>query len=200
VDDNLTTFYRLADTCADARAKSATPQRLKKRVAGDGTAMFKEAMLAVQQHHFLPKASLAGFLRDDGTAVCKTQRWKTNELSLYKVVLLNVRRLKRLSIEYLPDLHKFEDICLNHQILQAEGGHTLKCQEYCFRASHSLHGGCRDSRNQRPTNERFTELSDLIPPARFRALPSGRQQLVSDLLEWVRGVERQSTNKNAARP
>jgi len=199
VDDYLTTFYRLVYLRAVVRSKSAWAERLKQRVAVEGKPMFKDAMLAVQRHHFLPRATLAGFLRDDGTAVCKKLDWKTDELSLYKVVLLNIRGLKRLNIEYLPDLQKFEDICLNHEVLQALGGRTLKCQLFCFRAAHSRHGGCGDSRDQRATNDRFTQVSDLIHPARFESLPKDRQQVVLELLEWVRGVERQSIHKSAAR-
>eukprot|EP00913_Durusdinium_trenchii_P025059 g23523.t1 len=45
------------------------PKRMKHRVANG--LMFQEALLAVQRHHFIGRAAVAGFLRDDGTAVCK---------------------------------------------------------------------------------------------------------------------------------
>merc|ERR1719265_2361696 len=98
--------------------------------------MFRDALVKVQGHSSLAKVAVAGFLRDDDTAVCKRLEWKTNELSLYKIVLLNLGTLKALGVEYQPDLQMYEDICVTHEVLLKDGGRTLKCQNYCFRASH----------------------------------------------------------------
>ena len=79
-------------------------QRLKQRLAPAGRPMFWAAMLTVQRHNLLPRMAVAGYLRDDGTAVCKKLEWKVDELALYKVVLLNLNTLWRLGVEYQQDL------------------------------------------------------------------------------------------------
>jgi len=142
--------------------------------------------MAVQQHAMLPKIAVAGFLRDDGTAVCKKRDWKANEMSLYKVVLLNLQELKKLDVEYQQNLKMYEDICLTHEVLRA-GGHTLKCQCFCYRASHASKGGCDDQRVSR--KESGTHLNDLMAASAFERLTSMQQSAVIELLDWVRGKE-----------
>jgi len=127
---------------------------------------------------------VAGFLRDDGTAVCKRMEWKTDELALYKVVLLNLGLARKLGAEYQPDLKMYEDICLNHEVLRA-GGHTLKCQSFCFRASHVKAGGCSEQRVHRVG----TRMEDLMAPEALTKLPQARQEAVSNLLKWAQSKE-----------
>ncbi|CAK9068042.1 unnamed protein product [Durusdinium trenchii] len=186
VDDTLTMFYRLAlmekfVSCGRLRR----PKRMKHRVANG--LMFQEALLAVQRHHFIGRAAVAGFLRDDGTAVCKRNDWKLDELALYKVVLLDLRELWRLNVEYTPQLQMYEDICLNHDVL-SKGGRTLKCQCYGFRAVHAKKGGCLQQRNGRERSGQ-TRLKDLVKKSEFAKMNKDRQKVVKELLQWVRDKE-----------
>jgi len=139
-----------------------------------------------------PRSAVAGFLRDDGTAVCKRLDWKANELSLYKVVLLNTPELRRLGVEYQRDLQMYEDICLNHEVLRHEG-RTLKCQRFCFRASHRKTGGCAEVQGVVKTRKGTgTELDDLVSPKAYRRLSSEAQQVMIELLGWIQAREEHS--------
>ena len=194
-DDGLSMFYRLSDL-----APSAPPgrgglglgsrsgiQRLKQRLAPAGKPMFWSAFLAVQRHNLLPCVAVAGFLRDDGTAVCKKLEWKVDELSLYKIVLLNLGKLRRLGVQYQQDLQMYEDICLNHEVLR-NGGRTLKCQSFCFRASHGRSGGCAEQRVHGRSGS-GTQMNDLIALSALKKLPTKRQEAVKELLHWVQSKE-----------
>ena len=184
-DDGLSMFYkltRIGDVGADT---SSGCHRLTKREVTDGKPMFWEAFLSVQRNPSLTHVAVAGFLRDDGTAVCKRLEWKSDVLSLYKIVLLNLGTLKSLGVEYAKDLQMYEDIFLTNEVLLKRGGHTLKCQKYCFRASHVKDGGCADQRVQRGG----VLLQNLIAPSALKKLPSARKQLVMDLLQWVQSSE-----------
>ena len=159
----------------------------KRRDLQEGQPLFVHALVAVQQHNWVKKAAVSGFLRDDGTAVCKRLDWKANELALYKIVLLNLTELKRLGVEYQQDLKMYEDICLNHDVLR-NGGKTLKCQCYCFRASHNKRGGCEEQRAHGSSGQ-FTQLHDLIAPQAYARLVRKQQVGIGELLEWVRDKE-----------
>ena len=189
-DDGLSMFYKLVWIDGNGADGSSGCQRLTKREAPEGKPMFKDAFLSVQANPILSQIAVAGFLRDDGTAVCKRLEWKTNELSLYKIVLLNLGTLNALGVEYQQDLQMYEDICLTHEVLLKDGGRTLKCQNYCFRASHVKLGGCADQRVQRGG----TLLRDLIAPLALKKLPSARQQVVRNLLQWVQSKESKFAN------
>ncbi|CAE7796379.1 unnamed protein product [Symbiodinium sp. CCMP2592] len=191
VDDTLTTFYRLAwmDNFRQC-GRLARPKRMKHRVASSEL-MFVEALLAVQRHPFIGRAAVAGFLRDDGTAVCKRAEWKLDELALYKVVLLDLNELRRLQVEYVPSLQMYEDICLNHDVL-SRGGRTLKCQCYGFRAVHAKMGGCLQQRaGHRDAGKTtgLTKLEDLVQPAAFAGMCHDRQKAIQELLRWVQDKE-----------
>lgn len=202
VDDYVCMFYRLVALSTAGQQQHRhegyeADKRLKKRVAAKGAPMFQEAMLAVQRHPSLPRVSVAGFLRDDGTAVCKRIEWKLDEMSLYKAVLLNLGKLRSLGVEYTPGLLKFEDVCLNHEVLSRydRGGRTLKCQSYCFRATQCKRGGCLEQRDARPSGDRRTMVSDLMSPAWFNKLPKERQQTIRDLVHWVNRREEECAVK-----
>lgn len=202
-DDTLTMMYRLdfmEISLEDSQGRFARPRRLKKRMVGDGP-IFWEAMLAVQKHPFLPRAGVAGFLRDDGTAVCKRNEWKQDELALYKIVLLNLMELSNLGVTYLPDLQMYEDICLNTDVL-SKGGRTLKCQCYGFRAVHPSKGGCLQQRRSKRSKPERTRLKDLVKKSSFKSLDKGRRDIVLQLLEWVRDKEQkfQTKTKSAQIP
>ena len=194
-DDGLSMFYRLSRLAPGAppgrgglgMGSRSGAQRLKQRLAPAGKPMFWAALLAVQRHNLLPRVAVAGFLRDDGTAVCKKLEWKVDELSLYKIVLLNLGRLRRLGVQYQQDLQMYEDICLNHEVLR-NGGSTLKCQSFCFRASHVRSGGCAEQRVQGRSGS-GTQMDDLIAPCAFKKLPTKRQEAVKELLQWVQSKE-----------
>lgn len=201
-DDFLTMFYRLVPLVPPKSqwhhfwAKMKT-QRRKQRTAVDGAPMFKEAMLSMQSHPFLERAAVCGFLRDDGTAVCKKLDWKKDEISMYKVVLLNIHQLANLGIEYIPDIKMYEDLCLNHQVLRkhADKGHTLKCQGFCFWATHATTGGCTEQRANRPQGNEKTVLDDICDADKFKQLPSNQQQTILELLEWIRTKEQTNASK-----
>jgi len=191
VDDSLTMFYRLAlMEKFRGTGRLARPRRMKYRAASSER-MFFEAMMAVQQHPFAARAAVAGFLRDDGTAVCKRNDWKKDELALYKVVLLDLHELWRLRVEYVQHLQMYEDICLNHDVL-SRGGHTLKCQSYGFRAVHAKKGGCLQQRSgQRVAGRKSgeTKLKDLVKKSAFREMNKDRQQAIRELWKWVKDKE-----------
>ncbi|CAJ1380597.1 unnamed protein product [Effrenium voratum] len=186
-DDTLTMFYRLAlmDKYVGC-GRLQRPKRMKHRVASKGQ-MFLEALLAIQRHPFSTRAAVAGFLRDDGTAVCKRNDWKLDEMALYKIVLLDLPELWRLGIEYMPQLRMYEDICLNHDVL-SKGGRTLKCQCYGFRAVHAKKGGCLEQRHGRHKSGQ-TRLKDLVKKSEFGSVAKDRQKAVRELLQWVRDKE-----------
>merc|ERR1712194_712137 len=201
-DDGLSMFYRLDKLGKSAREQvyiseaANGAQRLKERVAPEGLAMFREALLAVQKHAFVPRASVCGFLRDDGTAVCKKLEWKANELSLYKVVLLNLGELRRMQVEYQPYLQKYEDIALTHHVLRC-GGHTLKCQKFCYCAVVAGEGGCQE---QRQKNEAGTGLGDLMPASVYNKLPEEQKKIIKELHTWVQSKERLWKDKVTTNP
>jgi len=196
-DDGLSMFYSLQALGPQAEftfiSDKAGAQRVKARRAPEGTPMFREAFMAVQRHTFLPRAAVAGFLRDDGTAVCKKSDWKSDELSLCKIVLLNLAELRRLEVEYQQCLKMYEDICLTFQVLRA-GGHTLKCQGFCYWAAHRAHGGCAEQRRRR--GETGTQIEDLMAPAAFKRLPGTEQSAIRELFDWVRSKEQLSIAKS----
>jgi hypothetical protein len=184
-------FYKLThidDVCASA---SSGCHRFTKREVTDDKPMFWEAFMSVQRHPSLTRIAVAGFLRDDGTAVCKRLEWTADVLSLYKIVLLNLGTLKALGVEYMKDLRKHEDIFLTNEVLTTRGGRTLKCQKYCFRASHAKDGGCADQRVQ----GEMGLLQHFIAPSAFNKLPSARKQLVMDLLQWTQSNEQKFGNE-----
>lgn len=84
----------------------------------------------------------------------------------------------------------YEDICLTHQVLR-EGGHTLKCQSYCFWAAHSKKGGASDARGARDANG--TALSDVMAPMAFGRLEAGQREAINELLTWVKSHEKHNT-------
>ena len=196
-DDNLTMFYRLVglrELAASGFLRPRGAHRQKKREAAEGEPMFRKSMLAVQRHKLMPGVAVSGFLRDDGTAVCKRLDWKMDELSMYKIVLLNLGKLQRLEVECLPVLRLWEDIHLLHQVLRKPDhqGRTLKCQCFCFRASHSTSGGCVEQRHGKRSGSESTQLENLLPRDEFERLDNAKQEVVLEIVDWAQSKERQS--------
>eukprot|EP00971_Amphidinium_carterae_P146285 2899650-Amphidinium_carterae.3 len=109
---------------------------------------FKEAMLAVQAHPELDGIAVAGFLRDRGLSWQVRRDWSLDRtLQLQKVVLLNLRQLRKLGITYCRYLRKSEDLALCFQVAQSPGGHILKAHCYCYRALHLEQGGAAEVRH-----------------------------------------------------
>ena len=163
VDDSITSFYRLNPLSdrslqeEDERLQSrgiVVPATSLSKPAGRKSerrchgAMFAEAMLAVQQQASQGTCAICGFLRDDGTAPMKSAQWALDSTSVFKVVLLNLVELAKLQVEYLPQLHLFEDVCLNVQARNS-GGRILKCMSYCYWADNKTFGGCAEQRAQK---------------------------------------------------
>ena len=151
--------------------------------------MFWSAMLSVQNHSAWSRIAVSGFLRDDGTAVCKKTDWTEDVLAVYKVVLLNIGELQRLEVEYLQDVQRFEDICLTYQVLK-EGGRTLKRQAFAFRASMPKRGGCAEQRNTAHGTDRATQLADLIDQHKYNRMTCKDRKVIDDVLDWVNDKER----------
>merc|ERR1712187_1061050 len=110
--------------------------------------------------------------------------WKSDQRSLYKCVLLNVRELRRLGVEYQKDLHMYEDVFLVHEVLRA-GGKTLKCLKFCFRASHCQSGGCDEQRQR--TKADGTRMDDLIDRSKYQELAVRQREALSELHQWISG-------------
>merc|ERR1719215_1614130 len=91
-----------------------------------------------------------------------------------------------MKVEYPPDLQKYEDIALTHHVMRS-GGHTLKCQKFCFWAAHSGEGGCSE---QRQKKEGGTQLADLMPIAAFCKLQEEQKKIIKELHVWVQSKER----------
>jgi len=215
VDDSISMFYKMTALADGGKAMQREKLRsglyvegksrqIKQREAPEGAPMFHDAMVAMQRHSFMPRSAVSGFLREDGTAVCKKLEWKSDEMALYKIVLLNVRVLKRLRVEYQKDIKMYEDICLTHQVLR-EGGHTLKCQGYAFCAAHSKSGGAAASRLDKKQGKASesrgkeglsgTLMKDIISPLALGRLEKSQQEAVAEILSWVRKRERSSKEK-----
>mmetsp|Transcript_120570 Transcript_120570/g.240065 ORF Transcript_120570/g.240065 Transcript_120570/m.240065 type:complete len:725 (-) Transcript_120570:209-2383(-) len=185
-DDNLICFFRLVSI-----RKPSEPARVmvgKRREWGNSSPMFWEAMVAVQQHPGFQKFALCGFLRDDGTATCKTHDWKYDVMSLYKVTLLNNRELRRLNVEYLPGLQKYEDIYFNSEV-QRQGGQMMKCQCYCFRASQG------SKQEKRPKHRKLRDSPAVLVPGlmdtqHYNALGTQEKTAVKLLSEWSKQREK----------
>ena len=197
-DDNVFAFYRLTRFVNDQGPSSVVSSRpnkhamrQKERFGSPTHPMFSEALLAVQGHPLLRRACAAGFLRDDGTAVCKKNEWCSNSLSIYKITCLNLGQLKLLNVQYEPSLMKFEDVAFAHSVIACDGA-TLKCQSYCFKSCHADHGGCEQQRNSR---SKRLSLFDLVPQSTFLALPPKRRQVVCEVLKWARAKEEASATK-----
>lgn len=181
-DDNLLCFFRLVSIRKNT-SEPKTAAVVKKREWGDSTPMFWQAMVAVQQHPNMQKFALSGFLRDDGTATCKTHDWKYDVMSLYKAVLLNNRELKRLGVEYLPGLQKYEDVYFNSAI-QRQGGQMLKCQCYCYRAN-QLSGKGGKARKRKLKSDPPELVPGLMDTPHFRALGLQERAAVKQLSDWA---------------
>ncbi|CAE7709728.1 unnamed protein product [Symbiodinium sp. CCMP2456] len=133
------------------------------------------------------KAAVAGFLRDRGGNMHITKDWALDgSLSLQKVVLLNLVRLRELQIEYCPLLRKSEDLALSYEVILATG-HLLKCQCYAYRAIHLERGGAEEVRRECRGGS-SSEPSRLLLGGRsaLPALPTPRQRAtVEALLTWM---------------
>ncbi|CAE7169412.1 SPY [Symbiodinium microadriaticum] len=212
VDDSITSFYRLNPLSdqslqeEDERLQSrgiVVPATSLSKPAGRKSerrchgAMFAEAMLAVQQQASRGTCAICGFLRDDGTAPMKSAQWALDSTSVFKVVLLNLVELAKLQVEYLPQLHLFEDVCLNVQARNS-GGRILKCLRYCYWADNKTFGGCAEQRAQKAAAPRCTGLEDLIPASAFMELTAAAKTAVEHVYGWVhRDEERSRLRKEA---
>ena len=71
-----------------------------------------------------------------------------------------------------------------HQVILS-GGRTLKCQAYCYRASHVRQGGCSDQRLKGHRQGVGTPLDDLMARSAFLQLNEQQQKVVRELHAWV---------------
>eukprot|EP00927_Polykrikos_kofoidii_P084434 TRINITY_DN8893_c0_g1_i1.p1 TRINITY_DN8893_c0_g1~~TRINITY_DN8893_c0_g1_i1.p1 ORF type:complete len:990 (-),score=130.40 TRINITY_DN8893_c0_g1_i1:199-3168(-) len=197
VDDNVTCFYRLDHISGGASATQSGPlaRRMgRKRHRRWEGPMFAQAFLSLQERAACNDFAISGFLRDDGLAAFKGRDWVVNNSSIFKIVLLNLSELRRLHVQYLPQLHVFEDVCINAEVLNA-GGRLLKCMKYCYWASNKSEGGCADLRAERRERHRFTESTDIISDKALRALPASARASVEQVVAWVKRDEAVCQNR-----
>ena len=153
---------------------------------------FVEALVAVQQHEHVENAAVTGILRDRGLCSFIKQEWILDEsLTLQKLVLLNIHRLRELGVEYCKYLRKSEDLALCYDVVQRQGGHVLKVQSYCYRAVHFEHGGADAIRAECKRNAVGT-IGELIQGADLSILNSAHQIVAKALLQWLRDAQLQA--------
>lgn len=203
-DDNVTCFIRMEQQVVSEHATKGRNGRLLSRIRGRrrnrclGGPLFSEAFCSLQHQAAKSNFAICGFLRDDGLACMKAKDYIKNNLSLFKVVLLNLVELSRLQVEYLPELRLFEDVCINAQV-RSLGGQLLKSQKYCYWADNRTSGGCSNIREaNKQTNKEATGVADIISADAFEALKPASQQAVRDVLQWVHGDESLSSQKALA--
>ncbi|CAE7892846.1 unnamed protein product [Symbiodinium sp. KB8] len=181
-DDLLVSFYRLEPALPSQ--PQVSERRIRRALPRAG---FQEAFLSVQRREDICKAAVAGFLRDRGGNMHITKDWMLDgSLSLQKVVLLNLVRLRELQIEYCPLLRKSEDLALSYEVILATG-HLLKCQCYAYRAIHLERGGAEEVRRECRGGS-SSEPSRLLLGGRsaIQTLPTPRQRAaVEALLTWM---------------
>jgi len=176
-DDLLIAFYRLEQPLGPGGRRAL-------RVLTDGG--FHEALVAAQKHPDIEMMAVTGFLRDRGVAHRVSQDWLVDQsLALQKLVLLNLRRLNELGVEYCPQLRKSEDLALCYDVEQRQGGHVLKVQGYCYRAIHLEHGGAIEVRRLCRQNL-FGTVKELVQGGDLDVLSPGHRSAVEALLTWLR--------------
>ena len=160
-------------------------------LAARSNAGFVEALMAVQQHVHIANVAVAGILRDRGLCPFVRKDWILDgSLSLQKLVLLDLPRLRELGVEYCRYLRKSEDLALCYDVVQRQGGHILKVQSYCYRAVHFEHGGAEAVRAECRRNDVGT-VGELIQGADLAVLSAAHQNVAKALLQWLRNAQRQ---------
>ena len=150
---------------------------------------FVDALLAVQRHGHIANAAVAGILRDRGLCSFVRSEFLLDEtLSLQKIVLLSLSRLKELGVEYCKYLRKSEDLALCYDVVQRQGGHVLKVQSYCYKALHLQAGGAEVVRLDCSRN-RVATVSELVHGGDLTRLSPAHQKVANALLEWQRHAQ-----------
>jgi hypothetical protein len=135
LDDNMSVMYDLEECAAEVIAEQTTRStggHAKKGATRRWVRVqttFKTALLAVQVKQMETGADLVGCVRDAGHAVCKRRRWLAQNISIYKVLLLDLSSLRDRGAHFQAHLDMLEDVCFAAQIID-RGGRTLKCQQY----------------------------------------------------------------------
>ena len=145
------------------------------------------SMLSLQRLPDLQKYGLLGVGRDRGPITGKASEFAVNTMSIYKFRLINVDLTR--NVQYVPQLKKFEDIAFNYQLLKDGGGAgsyipTFKSFKFVARAALRTGGGAAAGR-QRLT--RRCQPEDLLEPGtQLDQLRAEHQQIVQELVQWVR--------------
>jgi hypothetical protein len=123
--------------------------------------------------------------------------WVLDEtMSLQKIVLLNLTRLKDLGVEYCRYLRKSEDLALCYDVMQRQGCHVLKVQSHCYRAIHLEISGAElvrlGSKRNRTDGDYASLVGELIHGGEMSALSIAHQKKA--LIQWFskaqqRGVD-----------
>ena len=146
--------------------------------------MWLKAMLRVERHPSVRsgKAAIAGFLRENGTSVCKDAACLFDRVTIYKAVHLHLPALLRLGVRYQRSLQMFEDVCIVNEVV-SKGGGTLKIMDYAFFASHSTQGGANAARS--------LQASGISLPALVGRFAHHKQpQSILNILKWATAKER----------
>lgn len=182
-DDLLVSFYGLEPV---KLCQKAARSRILRALPGKG---FWEAFLAVQRRQEICDMAISGFLRDRGASVLVKKDWILDgSLTLQKVVLLNLVRLRELDVEYCPVLRKSEDLAICYEVALKPGGHLLKCQRYVYRARHLERGGAEEVRNECRTHGCDVKRLVLGGEDTMKKLPDVQKSVLRALLTWLASV------------
>ena len=138
------------------------------------------------------RVHVAGFLREDGTSVCKNNSVVFGNMSIFKVVLLNLQELKKLNVRYNYKLKAFEDVCFLKQVIDA-GGATMKNQDFSFQALVSRAGGAEKAR---ASMSKGITLAGLVGK-RNASNATGLPKAVLAIQDWVNKRECMSQTRSA---
>eukprot|EP00929_Paragymnodinium_shiwhaense_P070678 TRINITY_DN35809_c0_g1_i2.p1 TRINITY_DN35809_c0_g1~~TRINITY_DN35809_c0_g1_i2.p1 ORF type:complete len:883 (-),score=180.16 TRINITY_DN35809_c0_g1_i2:1303-3885(-) len=195
-DDLIVSFYHLESLghCGSGR------RRVLRALDEQG---FREAFLAIQRHESICEVAMAGFLRERGSSIFAKRDWVMNEsLALQKIVLLNLVRLQDLGAYYCPALRKSEDLAICYEVARQPSGNILKCQRYCYRASHLDHGGAEEVRRESMRNfaAGHATADELLRggDAALRSLTDGNRSSATAILQWLRNAQARNRALGAA--
>ena len=145
---------------------------------------FLEAFMSIQAIPSLEKYGLIGLLRDRGTAKLCTFDYKSNVVSIYKMLLINSAGLEREGIEYNQWLKKWEDVSLNSRILEKENLRTLKISTFAYWAFNKAGGGCFKERSG--DSRVVRNVSDIVEKDCESLMKPWEVQDAQRMVNWAR--------------
>jgi hypothetical protein len=154
------------------------------------------ALLSLQRLPDVQDYGLLGVVRDRGPVLGTSLDYMVNTLSIYKFRMVNVDLTR--DVDYVPQLVKFEDIAFNYQLLHKKRPRipTFKSYLFAYRASLRTKGGAAAGRDKKAICDpsEFLEANTALG-----SLRPHDQEIVNDLLAWVRKAEAEDERKANAR-